>query len=550
MSSNYLFAQTSLVPAHHPVYDYLFYQRVVGNIPFYNHEDLPISRGEIVEYLRKIEVSESLNFTDRETIEAYLVEFDPLYLRRTVEKGVFTGKGPIKERLEYYLTSNDEPHIFSVYDTTNSIFGAIDPLFAGQAAVKGWENDNELTSRYFFKGGRIYASIEDFLGIHIEATNVSATGNSELLLYDNEWGNALPIIQNKKSASYAYETFGTFKKGTLSFDIGTGSLRIGPGISSPLILSEDAPNMSWMRFKFDTKEIKYTAIHASLYAERYDTYIYVGQDSLRTRVAPDRYLSLHRFSIQPLKQIKLSFTEYLIYSNRTFDMSRANPFAPLVFLELDGQDRDNLLMSFDIIINPINRLELYGAVLIDDLTSFKNLFKDVKMKDNDVAYNAGLRLALPNTMEFSTGFTRIQPFVYTHWQPLNAVTHRTKSLGHYIGPNSQLIDFNLKKWLRYRTRIDVTYRINKKGFNPLNHDGEVIENVGGDINLGSEGPRQEPYLFLENADINKWNEVEIAFQFEPKRGIIITGRYIEREVFSGNRVPDFRYIDLRLRLGF
>ncbi len=550
LSSNYLLAQTSIVPAHHPVYDYLYYQRAVGNIPFYNHEDLPISRGEIVNHLRKIEGIGSLSVSDKETIKAYLIEFDDVYLRRTVENGLFTSKDSIIDRLEYYLKSNDEPHIFSVYDTTKSIFGAVDPMFAGQAVVYAWENNNKLTSRYFFKGGRIYATIQGNLGIHIEATNVSATKDSQLLLYDNEWGNALPIIQNRKSASYAYETFGTFKKGALSFDIGTGSLRIGPGISSPLILSENAANMNWMRFKISTQKINYTALHASLYAQTNNTFVQVGADSVRTRVAPDRFLSLHRFSIQPIKQLKISFTEYLIYSNRTFDMSRANPFAPLIFLELEGQDRDNLLMSFDVVLNPIKRLELYGSVLIDDLTSFNNLFKDVKKKDNDVAYNAGLRLGLPFATEFSTGFTKIQPFVYTHWQPLNAVTQNTKSLGHYLGPNSELIDFNLKKWFSYRTRVDISFRLNRKGFNPVDAQNRIVENVGGDINLGSEGPTQNPYLFLENSDVNKWNEFEIAFQFEPKRGIILTGRYIERDVFSGDRVPDFRYLDLRLRFGF
>lgn len=336
----------------------------------------------------------------------------------------------------------------------------------------------------------------------------------------------------------------------LSFDLSTGSLRIGPGIYSPLILSENAPNMNWMRLKFNSEKFKYTALHASLYAPTTNTFVRVGNDTVRARTAPDRFLSLHRVSFQPIRQVKLSFTEYIIYSNRTFDISRANPFSPLVFQELDVQGRDNLLMSFDAVINPVKRVELYASVLIDDLTSFSNLFRDVKVNDNDASYNAGLRVGLPFAMEFSTGYTKIQPYVYTHWQPLNAVTNRTESLGHYLGPNSEMIDINLKKWFMFRTRIDVAYRISRKGFNPIDQDGNVSQNVGVNINFGSDGPRQPPFLFLEDADINRWNEFEISFEFEPRREVVLTGSYIDRHIFQGDRIPNFRYKDLRFRFGF
>lgn len=72
------------MPAHHPVYDYLYYQRSVGSIPYYNYEDLPISRGEIVNYLNKIKESQSLSFSDKKTIQAFLQEFDASFLERSV----------------------------------------------------------------------------------------------------------------------------------------------------------------------------------------------------------------------------------------------------------------------------------------------------------------------------------------------------------------------------------------------------------------------------------------------------------------------------------
>lgn len=544
-----LVAQNSQVPAHHSVYKYLYYQKAAGNIPFYNHESLPISRKQVVSYLKEISGSKDISETDRDIVLEYLKEFDPQYLLRSQKNGIITGSGTIKQRLRYFLRSNDEPHIGALYDSTNNIYGAFDFMTLGNGYIKTYET-KDRSARYYYYGARMYASIQKYFGVHFEFTNVSAEGNSQLLLFDEQWGNAITIIRNKKSSSYAYETIGTIGNDVLSFDVGSASLKIGPGISSPLILSENSPNMNWMRFNFTTDKIKYTAIHSSLFADTYNTEIEVGENTYRTRVAPYRYMSLHRFSVQPIRQIKFSFTEYIVYSNRELDFSKLNPVSPLTFLELDGQDRDNLLMSFDLVLNPFKRVEIFGTVLIDDLTSFSNLFRDVKIKDNDLAHNLGVRLALPYTVELSGEYTRIQPFVYTHWQGLNAVTNNTRSLGHYLGPNSDLKEFQLKKWFKFRTRIDLTVRFIRKGFNPIDQSGNVVENVGGDINLGADGPLQSPYLFLENADVNKWKEIEMGVEFEPRRGLVITTNYINKFGVQGNRVNSLQYFDFRFRVGF
>ncbi len=544
------FSQVSLVPSTHSVYDWLAYQRASGLILDYNHEDLPITRGKIVGYLSEIKENRvNLSWSDKATLDAYQQEFDSRFLKRSVEKGLFTSKDKFQDRLKYFATSRDEPHLFAIYDSSSNSYGAFDFQF-GRAEVNAWEKGDWRWARYYYKGVRLYGTIQGNYGVHIEADNVSSAGDDRLLLVDPKWGTSEKLLNNKSTSSYSYETMVTVQSKYLSMDLGRGSLKIGPGVSSSLILNTDSPNFNWLRLKLDSKYIDYTAIHGSLFAKPFNTTVQVGGESENTRVSPNRFISLHRISLRPAKRVKVSFTEYILYSNTNMEISKLNPVSPLIFTELDGGDKNNLLISSDIVINPVDRVEVYGSVLIDDLVNFKNIFNDSGDYDNDVAYNLGTNISLPYSVLFSTGFTRIQPFVYTHWQQLNSVEQRGIGLGHEAGPNSETMELSIKKWLPYRSSVNLSFKRVKKGFNPIDGNGNVIENVGGDINLGSDGPAQRGYRMFENADVNTWNQLEMDAQIEPWRGVILNLRLIDRKMIKGTRLTNFRYIDFRFRFGF
>ena len=235
------FSQVSLVPATHPVYDWLAYQRASGLILEFNYEDLPINRDKIVDFLSEIEKRKlELTYSDQATLDAYSQEFNPDVLRRSVEKGLFTSEDKISERLKYFFTSGDEPHIFAIYDSASNSSGAFDVQF-GRAEINAWDDDEWRWARYRFKGIRLYATIQEIYGAHIEADNVSSLGDDRLLLIDPRWGFSQKLLNNKATSSYSYETMVTVKGNYLSADIGRGSLRIGPGASSSLILNINAP---------------------------------------------------------------------------------------------------------------------------------------------------------------------------------------------------------------------------------------------------------------------------------------------------------------------
>ena len=73
--------QSSIVPATHSIYDWLFTQRVFGRLPDYNMEVRPTSRGVILGHLRKLATdSATMSGTDRGLLRDFLNEFHHLRL--------------------------------------------------------------------------------------------------------------------------------------------------------------------------------------------------------------------------------------------------------------------------------------------------------------------------------------------------------------------------------------------------------------------------------------------------------------------------------------
>ena len=94
ISANTIFAQVEMVPVGHSVYKFLKRMQLEGFIPEYNSASLPISRGEVAEYLLQIandkeqitnskeQITNSkeqrinkINSVDRRILEDYMVEF-------------------------------------------------------------------------------------------------------------------------------------------------------------------------------------------------------------------------------------------------------------------------------------------------------------------------------------------------------------------------------------------------------------------------------------------------------------------------------------------
>src|SRR5690349_19915784 len=71
------FAQASMVPVTHPIYDWLLEQRVDGRLPTYQHEVRPMSRATIIGHLHTLAaIEDKLSGSERRMLEELRNEFE------------------------------------------------------------------------------------------------------------------------------------------------------------------------------------------------------------------------------------------------------------------------------------------------------------------------------------------------------------------------------------------------------------------------------------------------------------------------------------------
>ncbi len=75
-------------------------------------------------------------------------------------------------------------------------------------------------------------------------------------------------------------------------------------------------------------------------------------------------------------------------------------------------------------------------------------------------------------------YTAVMPWVYTHKYKINSYTSDYRSLGHWAGPNSEVLYLRIKKDWHQRFSTGFTFRQYKHGANYED------ENIGGDVLLG------------------------------------------------------------------
>ncbi|MGB0346847.1 MAG: hypothetical protein ACPGGA_05130 [Balneolaceae bacterium] len=218
-----------------------------------------------------------------------------------------------------------------------------------------------------------------------------------------------------------------------------------------------------------------------------------------------------------------------------------NPLLPLKFGEFETLDRDNPIWFAEGTLRPISNLELYATVGIDDLLNFSDIIKPTgkrKSEDAVVSYQAGFNYSLPTSTLINAEFIRFDPYFYTHWQLFNTYDELRSPLGASIGPNSRQYFISIRQWLPWRSYLDISFSQVKKGFNEVDENGTLINDVGGDIFEG-QLTRDGDTVRLFAGDVHEWNEIRIQYEIEPIRGIRLFGTLNKRIVNQGLQLNDY-----------
>ena len=553
--SRFSISQASLVPAEHQVYEWLHYQRVLGNLGRYSYETLPLMRGQIVEHLEEL-VDKKLSKTDQNHLHYYLREFSKDSLIQTIKNTYTQGfeKGVKKNVIKKInlLFSSKEPHLYAFSNKIS--YGAIDFLSGTRVVqVTGSryldQNLKGITQKpkIYHRTYRFFGTLYDKVGYHLEFTN-PITGGKKQLIYDPYWRETFDAARGKENTLYV-QGFTSFHHKNFSVHIGNGNIKYGLKGDESLILRTEGGNFDWLRLNYDSKYIQYTFMKGSLQGPA--TNIVLPEfNNASSRVSPLRWLALRRLQITPWKWMQMSFTEMLIYSNRPLDISYLNPIYPLRAAEYNNNDRDNPVWFFDGWIRPVRGIELYGSLGIDDLLGFSDIFKKTgKRSSNDavVSYQIGAHYAHKWGIEFNAEYIYIDPFFYTHWQVFNSYNENGIDIANDLGPNGDQFHFAVKKWLPNRSWIEVYTQKTRKGLNIVDAQGNLIKDVGGDIFVGQNG--DDKVLFLDG-DIQSWQTYGLRAHTEPFRGFALRLEYQVRNITSGNRIGELSYFELGVELNF
>jgi len=189
---------------------------------------------------------------------------------------------------------------------------------------------------------------------------------------------------------------------------------------------------------------------------RFNRFNFVYFHGLLSSQFSRKYLVAHRLELRVASWLYLAGGEALVYGNRGLEIQYLNPIMPYHVAEHHLGDKDNNMISFDLSAYPVKNLKTYFELLIDDFTLSENWFRYF---GNKFGFMLGSLWVDPfglKNVDFRVEYTRVEPYVYTHYDSINTYVNYDKIIGYWAGPNSDdwFIEAN------YHATKDIRFRLN------------------------------------------------------------------------------------------
>jgi len=541
-----VYPQIENVPLDNPVYTFLKEMKVKNIIPYIS-EDIPnLSRFQVRDYLQQVEKKiNELSNTELDLFNRYKEEFyEILNPENTTfffdpQKNFGTSLSEVLSNKIKYFYAYEE-------DNANVFIELLGHYYYGQQFKSIVNNSHLFDIGFSFRG-----TLFQHLGYSFSFIKGGAEGSRQVaeliqprLLQNYKW-----VENTENIGNYDY-TEGYIKYHTepadgmhLSIQVGREQKTVGYGYGSKLILSGYGPPLDAIEFNFDYGIAHFTSIHGST----------VGNYSIDRDKRYTKYWAFNRFALSFKNLFDVGIGESMIYSGRGLELGYLTPLGFYKFIENSIQDRDNGNLYFDLQTSFIPNLELQATFLLDEniLSNLQNL----QSYKNKTAYQLGLfwyEAFSLNDLSYILEYTKIRPYVYTHYNVENNYSAWGTSLGDPIGPNADEIftslAYNITDWMR----VTFDYHFIRKGENIYDEQGNLIKNVGGDINLThGENPENTEAIFLDGIRINN-NVYMFGFRVEPIRDFIFDFiyEYNHEHNISTNMTFDQSYGEIKFTLNY
>jgi len=514
--SGSLFAQTEYVLSNNKVYDFLERMESLQIIHKYNSLEIPKSRSEIAGYLEEVIANkEKLDKADKNLLTDLEVEFE-LEIYGTLKHSQRLIGG---DRFNFF--SQGEKYLYFVSDTSRNV----NLFFNSSGRTDGimghyFEHSREVSAAVLSFEFQIRGSFYNKFGFFYRGGNGVVAGNREAALFRDDLKYNYKYNTFDKPNSFDITTAGylTADFGLIKLKFGRDRKTIGFGPVKALVgnNSEIFDNLSFTA-KYKSVEVSY--FHGKLLGNSTETGDTVhGNQNLIT----EKYVGYHRIGFNLSDDFNIGASEMIIYGDRGLDFNYLNPFNLYKTAQNSNKDRDNSMIIFDFNNKSIKGLKFYGLFLIDDIEMAK---VGSNYWGNQFIYNVGFvsnNLYKTIPLEFQFEYIRIDPFVYTHRLSRNSYTNNERSIASFMQPNSELFLTQFNYRLTGRVNLTATLRYYIHGANPLNPDGSVLRNVGGDILLGHREFDAKDAPFLDgDKEITRAFAVKLIY--EPVKDYFFTG---------------------------
>jgi hypothetical protein len=464
-----LYAQAEHVPATHSVYEYLDRLHVRGLIQGYSRADLPMELRRVRDYLTQARAAVGeLSVAEASLLARY-------------EDELLAGMHDDRPLRSIALADTDEllPSLFPDSSTwflawrsddgASTMFMEILASLERRSLFGGGERSAVTLGQI---GGRVRGTLSGFVGYTLTATNGIAAGDRSLALSD-------PQLRNNFNFGLLEKEYFDLTEAVLSLSWAWGAASFGKetrysgiGRSNRALLSDNAAPFDAIRLDARLGLLRFSFLHGSLLSE-------FSRQPDGKPWYDAKYLAIHRAEADLFDFIRLGVFEAVIYSGRAPDLSYLNPINFYKSAEHAGGDRDNPMLGFEVTTLAFPGVQLYGTWLIDDV-DFSRLGES--WWGNKFILQGGLMTTalLPNT-DVTVEYSRIDPYVYTHFFLGNQYTHNTASLGFELPPNSDEVYLGLTWWAGARLRFGASMQLRRHGMNEVDEEGTLLVNHGGDI---------------------------------------------------------------------
>jgi Capsule assembly protein Wzi len=431
---SFISAQTVYEPAGNDIYSFLSLLSQKGIIEF-NDQVKPVPRKYIAQKLLEINSkSDQLTSLEKEEALFYNKEFG-------FEMG---GSQPFLNYL-----GNDQFGRLRLFSYSDSLFKLnISPIL-------GMSLGKNAGSKYThtWSGIGLYGYIGNRIGFSFNYRDNSETGATVDMTKQFTPVTGVIIARSSPDNIQYSETHAIIATdwswGEAS--IGKDFMEWGYGESGKLVLSDKAPSFPFIRLDLRlTGWLRFNYFHAWLNsdvvdsASSYPTYINSDPNQSTREVFKNKYLASHTIIVTPVNGLDISLGESIIYS----DKLEIGYLIPINFFRL----MDHYLSSannnvggnaqFFLGVSSRNHLKnthLYGTWFIDELT-IEGLFDKMKQRNQFGFTIGGSFTDLPvENLTAVIEYTKIYPFVYSHYIPTQLYTNSSYVMGDWMGNNADRI---------------------------------------------------------------------------------------------------------------